>query len=394
MIMNTIDFKTKTTFLERCNASVRGYWTVALDIGYSAIKGISPNRVYSFPSFARKIENGEIMSSFGVASDTDIQYRDETGAVWDVGALAIDMTKKDDTRENSQSLYGRNRYFSPMFKVIARVGIALGLIPNEFGTPKDRKLVIQTGLPPAYLKSDSQYIREVLSGTHKFEIKLGKEKWKTVEFELTEKDIKIMAQPMGSLFSASLNNDCNNVPDGNDYFESGTLVLDGGFGTLDMFAMRHRHIESSDTHDNLGMKAVFQRTADEIFDKYGVEIPVHIMQQYLKEGTVSKFNRAEMKTEKIDFSATLEKHNREVCMEAIEKVKSIYNNLLDYKYLLVAGGTGAAWYNIIKQHFAGMVDLKVINCWDNDTIPPIFSNVRGYYLFCVGLLRAQNRSGE
>lgn len=389
--MNTNDFKTKTIFLSRGNSSARGYWPIALDIGYSAIKGMSPNKVYAFPSFARKIENGEVMSNFGVASETDIQYRDENGCVWDVGALAIDMTKKDDTRENSQSLYGRNRYFSPMFKVIARVGIAIGILPNEQGTPKERKIILQTGLPPAYLKSDSQYIKEVLTGVHEFEIKLGQENWRKVKFEISDKDIKVMAQPMGSLLSASLTNDCVNVPDGNDYFDSGTLVLDGGFGTLDLFSIRHRHIESSDTHDNLGMKAVFQRTADEIFERHGVEIPVHIMQQYLKDGVVSKFNRTKMTTEKIDFSAILEKHNREVCLEAIEKVKSVYNNLLDHKYLLLAGGTGASWYEIIKQHFAGMTDLNVICGWNNDCIPPIFSNVRGYYLFRVGLLRAQNR---
>ena len=41
------NFKTKTIFTARKNESVDGIWTIALDIGYSAIKGFSNNMIYS-----------------------------------------------------------------------------------------------------------------------------------------------------------------------------------------------------------------------------------------------------------------------------------------------------------------------------------------------------------
>jgi len=64
--------------------------------------------------------------------------------------------------------------------------------------------------------------------------------------------------------------------------------------------------------------------------------------------------------------------------------------LQEFKYLLVTGGTGAAWSEYITEHFTGMQNLKIIFGNRNDTtLPQIFSNVRGYYLKRAGILRAQ-----
>ena len=74
-------------------------------------------------------------------------------------------------------------------------------------------------------------------------------------------------------------------------------------------------------------------------------------------------------------------------MAAVERVKTIYNNLIDYDYLLLTGGTGAAWQEIIKQYFAGMETLKIIGGGQNDALSHVFNNVRGYYLYQAGVLR-------
>lgn len=49
-------------------------------------------------------------------------------------------------------------------------------------------------------------------------------------------------------------------------------------------------------------------------------------------------------------------------------------------YLVVTGGTGAAWLSYIQNFYKEMDSLKVIDGAANDTIPAIFSNVRGYYM--------------
>ena len=74
-------------------------------------------------------------------------------------------------------------------------------------------------------------------------------------------------------------------------------------------------------------------------------------------------------------------------MEAINTINGCYNYLQDEDYLVVTGGTGAAWFNIIKDYYKNMTTLKVIDGSANDNIPAIFSNVRGYYMQQYNLLK-------
>jgi molybdopterin biosynthesis enzyme len=55
--------------------------------------------------------------------------------------------------------------------------------------------------------------------------------------------------------------------------------------------------------------------------------------------------------------------------------------LYEYDYLIITGGTSAAWANRIRETLKDMETLKIINGNCNDNIPLIFANVRGYYLY-------------
>ena len=91
------------------------------------------------------------------------------------------------------------------------------------------------------------------------------------------------------------------------------------------------------------------------------------------------------------FDDLLDKSNKMVCMEAINKLKNTYNNLIDIDYLIVTGGTGAAWSSIIKDYFKNMHTLTIINGNKNDEIPYIFANVRGYYMYRYNKLKVLNK---
>lgn len=61
----TLNFKPKTLMETRSFPSSNSHWVIGLDIGYSAVKGICPNKIFSFPSYARKIpENRERMKAY------------------------------------------------------------------------------------------------------------------------------------------------------------------------------------------------------------------------------------------------------------------------------------------------------------------------------------------
>lgn len=389
-MIKTSNFKTKTLNLERSNVSANSAWGIALDIGYSAVKGFSPNAVYCFPSYARKITTE--MLSLAQPSPNDIQYRDEyTGETWLVGVAAQNMITSDDSQDSVQELYGRNRYFSPMFNVIARVGLALGMMSNSYGSPNGKNIVVQTGLPPAYLKSDTDLIKEALSGAHDFSIKLGNKQWERFTFDLPEENIWVMAQPMGTLLSIATDNNGKFIPEAKKYFSSSMLIFDPGFGTFDVFNIRNRLIQSYETFDNLGMKRVLQETSDEIYKTHKTEIPVPAMQKYLETGEIKVIDRRAHKTTVKPFGDILEDKNKMVCEEAINKINSVYNDLIDHDYLVITGGTGAAWNDIVMEYYKDMETLKIIPGNQNDSLPYIFSNVRGYYMYMIGKLKQMDR---
>jgi plasmid segregation protein ParM len=297
------------------------------------------------------------------------------------------MIKQDESKDSITALYGRNRYYTPMFKVISRVGLALGMRANSYGSPNGKSLVVQTGLPPAYMKSDSDFIRDVLSGEHKFAIKIASGDWIDFSFSLPIENVRVMPQPMGTLLSISTDNTGKFIPEARKYFSSNMLIFDPGFGTLDIFNIENRLIKSYETFDDLGMKRVLSEASDEIFKKYKTEIPVPAMQKYLAQGEITIRDRKLRKTTKQPFDDILDAANTKVCEEALAKTEDIFNYLFDHDYLVITGGTGAAWNDIIVDHFKDMETLTIIPGNQNDTLPYTFSNVRGYYMYLLSKLK-------
>lgn len=393
IVIDTKNFRTKTIFMPRKNPGTDSVWEIALDIGYSAIKGFSPNSVYCFPSYATKITKDRL--NIGKSSYDEILYRDcATQELWSVGASAQRDLSDTNSQDSLTALYGRNRYFSPMFLVIARVGLALGMIANNYGAPSDKPLVLQTGLPPAYLKSDTPLLKEVLGGKHEFDVKVGNEKWTHFSFELPESNISVMAQPMGTLISIATDYNGRFTADANKYFSSKIIILDPGFGTFDTFCIRNKAIDSWETFDNLGMKRVFTETVDKIFKEHGVEITVPAIQKHLETGDFEKFIRKERRTDLIPFADILDECNTMVCQEALEKLDTIYNNMLEFDYMVITGGTGSAWRDQITEYYSGMKKLKILYGGQNDTIDGIFANVRGYYMYQLARMRTLERKGK
>lgn len=378
--MNTIDFKTKTILMNRPAPVSMDKWLLGLDIGYSSVKGMSPNKVYCFPAYARKIpENRLVLKE---PSSTDIRYRDEEGT-WTVGNLAYDEVNASEVVDSETELYSRYRYHSPMFQVIARTGIAIGLAANSFGSPKNKKLIIQAGLPPKYLASDTPEVKSALSGHHKFELKLGKNMvWQKFEFDIAEDDIFVMAQPLGALISASVNKEGKTLPIAKEYFRSDLIVFDPGFGTVDDYTVHLGNVISSDTFPNLGMREVFARTCKEIKEVYNMDYQVPELQNLLEDGKIRVVDRKIMKSSKYEFGGILEKNCKQVCLDTIEKLKSIHNYFATTDFIIATGGTYDAWKNIIADTFKDMEDLRIIPANTNDTsLTNIFSNVRGYYYY-------------
>lgn len=388
--MKTSDFRTRTIFRElNTPRPDNGCWVVGLDVGYSGVKTFSANSYSCFPAYAVKNQAETRINIVQAEDNRSILYRDSDGE-WEVGAVAQNAISVSDTSAGSMEIYGRSRYNTPMFKVLMRVGIAAGMRTNRFGSPDGKRLKVQTGLPPKYLKSDTYELKEVMVGHHEFSVRFGNGGWEKFSFDLTEKDLDIIDQPEGTLFSISTDSNMRLLPDAIQYFKSRILIIDPGFGTLDTFPMVRRSInrDNCQTYTNLSMKQILKDTCDEIFKRYNFEVSVPAIQKFLEEETVIK--REGRKTTRVRFEDILEENSKKICNEAIEKIMEVYNPPIEFDYLVLTAGTGAAWSNQFRnsEYFRECETLKIISGNQGDpSLPYIFSNVRGYYIYGLNRLK-------
>lgn len=384
-MIETNNFKTKTIFLSRKNETVTNYNQIALDIGYSSTKGFGPRMVFCFPSFVKKLNAGGLLS-LSVPSPDDILYKDLiTNEIWAVGKLAIDLISPDEANISTTELYGRNRYSSSQFLIPAKVGMAFALL----GANNNAPVHLQTGLPPKYI-NDAKDLKENLAGHYDFAIKQGTKPWTEFHFDLDSENIDIMPQPKGTLFSLIYDNMGHKSANANSILNSRLLIADGGFGTFDLFNINNIEIDGYETLTEFGMEKVLEATANEISKKYdGIELPVPVMQQNLKTGTFRYYKRenGKMVTKDEPFGDILEECSNKICDEAIAKMCSLYKDMIYHNYLVITGGTGEAWFTRINSYFSTVQTLNCVKGTQNDTLPSIFSNVRGYYMFQLNLLR-------
>ncbi len=384
--MSTIfDFKVKTMIQPKANPSVDGKFLVGIDVGYSGCKIFSQNKVALFPCYARQI-NGELIAA--TYDDTDIWYQDaKTKQIWAVGETAIGMMSSRETNDNSASMYSRSRYDDPMFMVILRTGLALGLMKNTYGSYNGKEIFVETGLPAAYMM-DEYALKDSFCQTHEFAIKLGNNPWQKFNITLDEDHVFVTSQPKGTLYSSIINEDGEFIENSSKILKSRSLIFDAGFNTLDLVRNMNGIIDNNCiSYDDLGMKRVFLETANVVEKKYHEHIEIPYMQYILRTGIVQGYDRKAYSTVDIDISAILEDKNREVCQRAISKIRGMYNDLLDMDYLVVTGGTGEAWWYMIKEAFKGLKTLTVLSGNENSELPFTFSNVRGYYFYLYRTVR-------
>lgn len=387
---DTSNFRTKTSFIKRENVRTEGVWEIAIDIGYSAVKLFSPNMVARFPSYAKRVDE-----SFAYASEvpaSSILYKDlETGRMWLVGEKAQDIMTVSDTSDSEATLYGRERYYSEMYKVITNTGLGIGLMPNEYGSIDNDKLVVQTGLPEKYM-ADEEEIIDSLKGNHHFALKIANGDWQQFSFELQHEDVFVMSQPKGTLFSVCMNTNGTFHTNAKKYLSSSVIVFDPGFGTLDIFPISTGVVGRGETYPDLGMKRILQETSRLIKDNYKVNIPVPAMQKYLSTGKVRYVDKKSFPivSKEYEFGNLLADASSNVCKEAIQRMMGAIE-MIDYNYMIVTGGTGAAWFNQIKNIFKEFTTLEVIQGSQNDDLPFVFSNVRGYYYYRYNKLKQLQR---
>lgn len=392
-MVKTQDYRTKTVSIETTNVKPNtDDWPIALDVGYSGVKGFSPYRICSFPSYAKNL--GTNPKFYGQQAEDEILYVDnDTHECWRVGRSAQQMVDIRNTEESQLELFGRDRYFSPMFPVLIRTGLAFNML-NYGRDGNNPTISVQTGLPPAYVDEDSEYIIDKFSGDHHFSIKTGTMKsFMNFSIHIDPENVHVMSQPEGTLMSVAYDNNGRPIPEAKKLYQSNLVIVDAGFGTFDTFDIRNRSKNGSETFSDYGMKAILQKCVDKIKQEKAVVIPLSAIQNYLETGFVpirKRDSNGRPISKSFPFAEELEASMLETGEEAIKKLQNVYSGFDNYQYLILTGGTCAPWEPQIREAFSGIEDLKILtgnmNCPDLDMI---FCNVRGYYMYLVNYLAAK-----
>lgn len=381
--MDTTSFMTKTNMIRRSDKNPNGVYCIAMDVGYSSVKVMSSTIAAIFPSFA--IPDNDVQTA-GQLSDEYIKYKNLlTGEKWLVGRMALEQLSDTDTDMADSSLYKRDRYTDPMFKVISETGLGLACLFDDAGVRLRSRIALETGLPPKYMAKNSYDISaltETLSGRHFFQLTFGNQHPRIFDITIEPKSVHIMPQPMGTLFSVAFDNDHHPLKYAQSYFTKNVMIFDGGFGTLDLYPIKSHVIQACETYSNLGMRRVLEETSNAIRERFAMEISVPAMQKYLRKGSFRWFDRKAVASHTEPLGDILESCSLSVCNEAIDKLLQAYPALYEYDYLIVTGGTGDAWFDRIKERLGGMEALQIVKGSQNDTLPTTFSNVRGYYMYC------------
>ena len=375
-IVSTKEFRTRQEFMLKENPKGKEY-VIGLDAGYSSMKVFYENGYFCFPSYAKQIDENNLLN---ITNEKDILYRDEnTGNVYMIGATAQNMIDSTDTNDTDGELFSRKRYNNKKFKILCNVAIGIATMNKT----DNRPLVIQTGLPSSYIDGDSVALKKSLIREMKFSIKLGAGTWKTFDLLIEPENVYIVPQPAGALYSVLIDDTGKFTHNAKHYLQSNVLVMDIGFGTFDFYGIKNRAVVCKETIDEYGMREVLQQTSDEIRKELNEDIRVAALQQNLETGTVTCINEEEMISESKPFGEYLEKSSEKIFLDAFDRAKSVTNTFRDYKYLIITGGTGAAWGEMIRQYFSRMSTLSIIQGNVNDNLSLIYSNVRGYYLMRV-----------
>lgn len=395
-MINTKAFKTRSEIIEKKlpringNNQYKGKTIVALDIGYSGVKGASPNRVFTFPSYAKKTPKD--LDVVGKVRPSDIQLRnDKTGECWLVGQAAETMMDQVDIESTTDaSLYTRYRYDSEVFKVLAMTGMALGL----WGTGSGNDIYLQTGLPATYKDRDEGKIVSALCGDYAVSIKVGSGDWVPFQFTLDENHIDVMEQPQGTLCATAYDNGVVSQM-GKDILRSNSIILDIGFGTEDIFSIRSGYKNAHQTYSDTGMRAVFEAVIKQLqadHKNYALETKIFELQRYMENGEVPYFDADEFQMHNLPFADILEEKNREICDKSIRRLMQDYGNLVGYNYLIVTGGTGESRFEQIKEMLSGLTTLQVLpGNLNTQDLAFSYSNVMGYYMLRHAKLAAEVR---
>ena len=369
---------------------------VSIDPGFDNMKVIANGQHYKFPFNAVETDERK-MSDYGRRNGF-ILYKDESGTTWRVGqyarGLIFDNKEQQEQAEKMRGFYTEERFTSNEFMVGLRTALAMAI--NKAGlydcqASLDIRLIV--ALPHSCRAKFSSTIVGAAAGEHSFFMRFDDSQEKAYHFTIQESNVYTISQTIAAILGETSDDNGNINEEKFFYLSNGpTLVIDGGYYTVGLVPVsRGGSVDDARAESDTGhaMKMVNVAVEQEIANQrpdikhYSIE---YLLTQddgrvrYLENGKARTIDLATIRSEKI----------QEVCAHFAGYLYKKYNNLLDFKYVLVTGGTGACFYQQLLAYYkeASIMDeehMMLTSPVINDKPLPIeFSIAAGAYKGLLG----------
>ncbi len=323
---------------------------IGVDVGFGFTKATAGGEYIIFKSIIG--EYADIQFHLGLEENTwedNLQIRLEDNMYF-LGELAEKQSSVQQYTLDQSKLVGE------FVKILAVA--AIGLLTEERET-----VSVVTGLPVGYYRRDARRVQEILKGVHRIEY-LG-DQGKGTEKQINVAKIKIIPQPMGSVFNLLL--DEEGSPTNKKIASQKIGVVDIGFRTTDFVLLDHlRYIErGSSTTDN-GMSRCFSLIANKLRQKTGVSVELHRLYNAIFTGSIrirgKEYNITNLKNRVYSHFAS----------QIANDINRIWENDWDIDLIILTGGGAKELFEYIKPLVEGNLLLV------EGRTDPRLNNVLGY----------------
>ena len=221
-----------------------------------------------------------------------------------------------------------------------------------------------TGIPVSDFQRVKEKYRQALLGTHSIRLLQTDGNW-GVDYSVTINEVKIIPQPVGTLFWAVLGDDGSLI---NKACAAGKMaVLDIGQHTVDL--TRTNTLEfvdrESTSFNDIGLFTAYQDLSYELNSKLGIQIPPEEMEQYVRSGAVKIGGHMH------SIHAEKDAVFQSAADKILSRAKNTWVNMWELDKVLITGGG------------AMVLGEYLCRAFNNGEICPdaTFTNCLGYYRY-------------
>lgn len=337
---------------------------IAIDPGFDSLKVAANGKIFKIPFSVQETDERKL-TDYGLRNDF-LLYRDAVGATYRVGSYARELIFEHKSQaeidQKMDGFYTEERFTSQEFLVGLRVAIALAMDANNLSGIQDVEIFMMVALPHAVRQKYAAAVTSTVAGTHRYSLTHGENPEKPYQFTIQEDHIFTVSQTIAAIIGETSDDDGNINQDKFFYLTEGpTLVVDGGYYTTGLVSVsRGGSVDDNMTESDTdhAMKNVNIAIAEAVKDRRS-DIRHYVLEYLIQNsGKIRYMNNGRAET--IDLTELRIEKAKEVCASLINHINQKYNNLLDYNYVMVTGGTGAVFYQQMLEYYtdAGIFDQE------------------------------------